>query len=196
MYVSGERNITFLHIPKTAGTSMLNWLEKNKGNSNIVKWDIHPKYSDIIKNRIHNFSFTVVRNPWDRAVSMYFYMKTVAIHEGSKWLKLNKINENNFPSFTEWLYNLKDFRNPPNFWFNGLSEQVEWLDVPVDLIVRYENLDIEFVKIQEAYDCFIPLPKLYVSERSRDYKQYYNDSTKQFVSKNFEKDIDTWKYQF
>ena len=197
MYVCGEKNITFLHIPKTAGTSMLDWLESNKGDSSITKWDVHPKHTSIVKNKIPNFSFTVVRNPWDRAVSMYFYMKTIAaVHEESKWLKLNKITKENFPPFSNWLFNLKDFQNPHDFWFDGLSEQVEWLDAPVDLIIRYEDLNKEFIKIQTSYNCFAPLPMLYVSKRDRDYKQYYNDSTKKFISQTFEKDIEILKYQF
>ena len=195
-YVTGEKNITFLHIPKTAGTSMLEWLRNNSEGNIYTDWDTHPKLSVIRENRVPNFTFTVVRNPWDRAVSLYFYMKTIAFHEGSKWLKLNKITEDNFPSFEDWTKNLLDFKNPPEFWFNGLTQQIDWIDTPIDLTIKYENLNTDFIKIQEVYNCSNPLPNLHVSIREREYKQYYNETTKKLVAKNFEKDIDTWKYYF
>lgn len=195
VYITGEKNLTFLHIPKTAGTSLLDWLITNKGNSEHVKWDTHPKLSSILFNRVPNFTFTVVRNPWDRMVSMYFYMKNIAINEGSQWLKLNNITRENFPTFEEWLYSIEDSAIPTDYWFKGSTCQAEWIDGTVDLTIRYENLADEFVKIQEAFNCNIPLPHLYSSGRSH-YADHYTDSTRKFVEQFSERDIETWKYQF
>ena len=195
VYITGEKNITFLHIPKTAGTSLLDWLITNKGNSEHVKWDIHPKLSTIQDNRTPNFTFTVIRNPWDRMVSMYHYMKNIAINEGSQWLKLNKINKSNFPTCEQWLHKVDDSLIPADYWFDGSTCQVEWMDRPIDLIIRYENLAKEFTKIQDAFNCNITLPHLYSSGRS-NYRDYYTDETRKIVEQFSIKDIEELKYQF
>lgn len=195
IYITGEVNITFVHIPKTAGTSMLKWLEENRGNSEFVKWDIHPKHSTIAQDRAKHFSFTVVRNPWDRMVSMYHYFKNIAMFEGSRFLALNNVTSDTFPTFEEWVQHVHEFQIPEPYWFNGCTAQAEWLDVPVDLVIRYENLANEFVHIQNAFRCNLPLPHIYASGRT-GYKDYYNDVTKNIVGKLSERDIDIWKYQF
>jgi hypothetical protein len=195
VYITGEKNITFLHIPKTAGTSLLDWLITNKGASEHTKWDVHPKLSTIQEHRTPNFTFTVIRNPWDRMVSMYHYMKNIAIHEGSQWLKLNNITENNFPTFEQWLLSINNSAIPDDYWFKGSTSQKDWIDRPVDLVIRYENLADEFVKIQDAFKCNVPLPHLYSSGRS-NYQDYYTTETKKFVEQFSLPDIEEWKYQF
>jgi hypothetical protein len=195
VYITGEKNITFLHIPKTAGTSLLDWLINNKANSNHIKWDIHPKLSTIIDTRISNFTFTVIRNPWDRMISMYYYFKNIAISEGSRFLALNNITADNFPTFDRWLMEMDSYIFPEEFWFKITTPQVEWIDKDIDLVVRYENLETDFSKLQEAFTCYLPLPKLYVSGHL-PYRDYYNGTTKKIVEKISELDIDRWQYQF
>ena len=195
LYITGKKNITFVHIPKTAGTSILHWLENNRGNSDQIKWEEHPKHSTVLENRSNNFSFAVVRNPWDRMVSWYFYLKVVAMREGSGWLTLNNITTENFPKFDDWLLNLDNFKNPDGYWFTGLTEQHQWLDVPVDLLIRYEKLADGFTQIQNIFKCDRPLPFLYVSGHSK-YQSYYNTTTRKFVEQRFERDIDLYKYTF
>jgi hypothetical protein len=192
IFITGEKNIKFLHIPKTAGTSMLNWLRTNKGNSNAVEWETHPKHS---KLPIGNYSFTVVRNPWDRMVSAYHYLKNISLPEGSSWLKLNSIDEENFPTFDSWIKNLKNYANPSAYWFRPETQQSEWIDTPVDVVLRYENLQKDFKQIQHQFNCYLPLPHIYASGRT-NCRDYFTSETKQIVSRLSELDIETWKYLY
>ena len=190
--ITGQYNVTYLHIPKTAGTSLLDWLRTNKKDSTSVEWETHPKHSVISNNHP---TFTVVRNPWDRMVSAYHYLKNISLPEGSSWLALNKITAENFPTFEEWVYSLEEYKNPEVYWFRPETPQAEWIDVPVNLILRYETLQQDFKQIQEMFDCPLPLPHHYNSGRGH-YKDYYSDSTRKLVERLSQLDIDTWKYVY
>ena len=64
----------YIHIPKTAGTSILNKLNNGKNvPRNHAFWKEYYKRSPHYYRKYFKFSF--VRNPWDRAVSTYFYIK-------------------------------------------------------------------------------------------------------------------------
>lgn len=193
--ITGEYNITYLHIPKTAGTSMTEWLMASKGDSESVTWDTHPKLSEIRERRPSNFSFTIVRNPWDRMVSSYHYMKNISLQEGSSWLKLNNISEDNFPTFDFWVKHITEFLSPDTYWFGPHTSQAEWIDCNVDLILRYENLQTDIMSLQQAMRSTVPLPHIYNSRRT-NYKDYYTDETRKIVEKLNEDDIDIWKYQY
>jgi hypothetical protein len=191
--VNGKQSITFLHIPKTAGTSILDWLRSNSASNDTTEWDSHPKHSSIWSP--HSTSFTVIRNPWDRMVSAYHYLKNISLPEGSSWLALNNITKDNFPTFEAWIGNLHNYKNPDAYWFRPETQQVEWLDKPVDIVLNFENLAEDFKQIQHQYGCFNPLPVLYASKH-KFYKNYYTEKTKSLVAKFSQRDIDIFKYSF
>ena len=186
-------SISYVHIPKTAGTSILEWVRTVAPV--IQEWETHPKNS-VLKNVCpNNVTFTVIRNPWDRMVSAYHYLRQLSLPEGSSWLSINCITEENFPTFEDWILNLHNYQNPEAYWFRPETPQSLWLDAPVEIILRYETLVEDFVQIQELFSNKIELPHHYKSKRS-NYKDYYNDVTKSIVASLNESDIDLFKYTY
>ena len=74
LYIKNPKS-TFIHIPKTGGTSISTWL-KNAYGVNYNKGFKHASYEEMKRTFGDlGFTYTVVRNPWDRVVSAYFYYK-------------------------------------------------------------------------------------------------------------------------
>jgi hypothetical protein len=70
--------VLFVHIPKTAGTSVSNFLELNNMDQWVRKYNKYPRrhepYFELKKNNIINedvFSFSIVRNPYTRTYSCF-----------------------------------------------------------------------------------------------------------------------------
>jgi hypothetical protein len=143
-------NILFIHIPKTAGSSIIDVVKKNcheikdhypeffdNHNININKLNIQS-----ISNYKMYKSFTVVRNPYDRIVSAYNYLKHLKIFN-SPDKKSQKLLEkyNTFELFIENLNILKYqiVHIVPQYLFITDDN----LNILVDNIVKFENLQIE-----------------------------------------------------
>lgn len=180
-----NNNLTFVHIPKNGGSSVVEWLIENfetetkQGHPSLTMmrewWDIKR-------------TFAIVRNPWSRIVSSYFYLKQYGFY----W-KDNNINSiEEFPSWNDFVMKL-DYDTKS--WNNITTNQVEWIDGGVDYILRMENLNEEFKLIQDLLNCHVPLLTLNTSDHD-DYRKYYTDDQIKHVARVFEKDIDTFKYSF
>lgn len=191
-------NLTFVHIPRSAGTSIGHWLKDNKGNSSYQEWYNHPRLQAMDPKGV---SFTVVRNPWDRIVSLYHFSKNVKVqgypHISNEWAQ-NYINQINgiteWPDFETWVVNLETFKMPEVFPFTMLTQQTHWAN-GLNIVLHYENLEQEFTKIQELVNCYNPLQKENSSTHD-NYKYLYTSKTKDLIYKWFKEDIDTWGYEF
>lgn len=197
-----DYNITFVHIPKNAGTSIGNWLIEHKNRSKYTEWYNHPRHSEI---QSKNFSFAVVRNPWDRAVSMYFFLKywkspiltvTDSAQIRAELYRINGYQQ--FPEFEDWLENINNFKMLPWIKWKASDCQADWLDTPVDYIIKYESLEKDFLQVQQIINYYKPLPKLLVTKDvvRTDYRDYYNTNTINMVAEYFKKDIKQWQYEF
>jgi hypothetical protein len=192
IHLSGQFNISFVHIPKTAGTSIGKWLYEHRANSNFEKWDDHPTLTTMLSGRQPDFAFCVVRNPWDRIVSFYHFLQNLDIVSAQP--KLHAINNlNSWPSFEDWIQNIQYFKIFPEFWFSVCTQQVDWIDRCT--ILKYENLNNDFKIIQDYFNSNDSLPKLMVSEHT-EYQKYYNTKTEKIIAKYFAEDIDYFKYKF
>jgi chondroitin 4-sulfotransferase 11 len=182
-------NYVFIHINKTAGTSIVDVIGKPfrkhltvKDVINVIgqqKWD-------------EAYTFTVIRNPWDKVVSQYKH----AI----------KMNSNNMAKksieFKDWV--ACTYGEPKDPFYYGRAQmffpQVEWLKnfqgkIDVDKIIRFENLNEGINEVFNTLAIDSDLPHLNETHKT-NYRDFYDNESKQIISEWFHEDIQVFEYTF
>lgn len=200
VHLKGEYNLTFVHIPKTAGSSIGKWLEEHKGNSEFKHWYDHPTLETLRSNGASDFTFTVVRNPWERMVSTYTFLQNpVSVSpqyssQDFRWVVKQAYKDHDWSTFDKWLDIADKFPVIPGWWFAPGEKQTAWVDKDVH-VLRYENLAEDFKQVQEHFKSNAPLPNILVGDHNH-YKDYYTDSSRNKVAKMYEEEINSWGYTF
>ena len=184
----------FIHIPKTAGVSLA------KAIYGDVTFEGHRSFyfNNIalnIKNEVY-FSFSFVRNPFDRLYSAYKFLK-----EGG----MNHLDKLAFQTF------LSEFEDFEDFILNGLNEKLiyqithfipqhEYLcdksgNILVDFIGRFEDLESDTLLLSKRLKKDINLSHLNFNSKL-NYKEVYTDEMIYKVNQIYQKDIDIFKYTF
>lgn len=194
--ISHKRKFIFLHVPKCAGSTLNTFFLKYSDDPEFNAW--HPTlkgYSQ--KYEISNyFKILSSRNPWDRLVSCFFYLKqggnkTLHDIDLSKKLKIYKSDfkpwiKNHF--FEALNLNLKVNHLKPIFFY--LSKTAP------DFIIKTENLQQDFNTVCDKIG--IPQQELPHKNKSKHkhYTEYYDEETKQIVAEKYAKDIEYFGYEF
>jgi hypothetical protein len=187
-----KQKICFIHIPKNAGSSVLSWAGQNLPNTFKFDETLHANIKTMKqKYDVHDY-FYIIRNPWDRVVSGYHYVRGAKLF----W-KENGWYEDTFMSFNQFVeMSWKFFDEKQNqTWFYSMTPQIEWID-DSGIQLKCENLSQDFKQVQDLFCCYEELGVVNFSDRLPGYRQYYNQKTKKIVSDIFQEDIDTFKYTF
>ena len=194
-----DKSLTFIHIPKTGGTSIVQWMRTNLECDTYKPKHCTLKYFEG-KYGPTGFSFTVVRNPWEILVSAYHYNKRLqkeryhksSVHKKSikNWSNIRIQQSINFyeAGFTHFIL------SGQKHWHPYTELQAKYTH-GVDYIIRYENLHNDFKQIQDRVNCHEPLPRLNTSDH-KHYRKYYNKLTKGLVAEAFRIDIGMFEYEF
>jgi hypothetical protein len=199
--ISDRFKCIFIHIPRTAGTSIKGALEMQGRGHPLWQYYylVYPEQWDSY------FKFTVVRNPWDRMVSAYHYAKM----EKSYWHdNLNRISPHpdyellSKKTFEETCAILKNRRTllqhevwHPQYLFVTKQEN-KIHSIAVDFVLRHENIEKDFKALCEKLQIKdIPLPCVNPSTHD-NYRSYYTDETKGLIGKAYSTDIRLFEYEF
>jgi len=137
------------------------------------------------------FKFSSVRNPWARAVSLYYRGEGVQV----------PTEEMSFAAFCERHVYASDTCRKPTLHRN----QLDWIvdetgEIAVDCVNKNEELDRGFDEVRERTGGRIDLAALRrnvnARSKSESYRELYDDATRALIARHFEKDIDTFKYVF
>lgn len=185
----------FVHIPKNAGISVSYALFGNTGGSHRKIRD----YQKIFSRRKFKtfYKFTFVRNPWDRLVSTYFFLKQGGLTEKDKqWAEEHIMQYENFETFVlEWLTE-ENILNSLHFQPQHIFLEDKDGEFAIDFIGRFENLQEDFKKVTTKLNMERDLKKTNTSTRAKDYQSYYNSATAEKVKKIYDKDIQLFNYTF
>lgn len=193
MLINNDYNFLFVHIQKTAGSS-ISYVLKNVNGTSIYRPQ-HTRIKDIDINFNRYFKFCFVRNPWDRLVSWYnMHSKARVIIPFQQYLM------NDSKGFSDYIrrINVINCSNTlKSLSFNQLDYMVDKNGVlRMDFIGRFENIDDDFNVICKKLN--LPnssLPHVNGFDH-KDYREYYNDEDREYVANLYKRDIDYFGYTF
>ena len=212
--ISHKHKAIFVHVPKTAGSSMRMYFGKrgfgpveyhapDGSNDDITGVYVNGTAWRIKRNLLNvwddYFKFAFVRNPWDRFASNYFFLinefekeqnNPTGVHPQDFLDKAKHIAS--FGSFKKMVMDGTVLHNVPTQY--GILKIND--SVGVDFIGKTENLQEDFNIICDKIG--IPPQQLPHKNKTKHkhYTEYYNDETKQIVAEKYAKDIEHFGYEF
>tara|TARA_B100001057_G_scaffold288142_1_gene288181 strand:+ start:996 stop:1688 length:693 start_codon:yes stop_codon:yes gene_type:complete len=215
-----SRKRIFVHIPKNAGMTIRHStflkdriLVNNAGTHKSKQYTQelletmnaigdhhgieHARWRDLNEDYRQQYrAFAVIRNPWDRVVSRYFFAKKVI--EVEKKVDPSYADVSSFEAFLEerhqWGSQKFMWHRAVRGWFPALDHVTDDAGIVRCDIIRFENLNEDLIQ-------YFNIPMM---SRARNvtalnkgtYMDVYNDKTRQIVADWYARDIDCFGYDF
>ena len=182
----------FVHIPRTGGTSVAKALFADR--SSHAPWHFYQRQFPLEFAAL--FKFCVARNPWDRLVSTYFYLKQGGMDRSDQiWARENIAH---FPTFGDFVREWLDEGNIWT-WVHFLPQYYFVADrsgrLMVDFAARFEHLAQDFEIICDEIGLRSELPQLNRSEH-RTFTLSYDEETAEIAVEIYARDIELFGYRF
>lgn len=190
MILSEQHRFIFIHLIKTAGTSVTSALRSfGKTHKEIGQGYTCHDNAPLLISRLGRdvfksyFTFAFVRNPWDMQVSLYHYILRSPKNQSHAIVK----GFSGFEEYIRWACH-PGAKCQRDHLFSG-DEQL------VDFIGRYEAMERDFKSICARIGIRADLPRLNVSQR-KAFQSYYPPALVDVVAEAYEKDIRQFGYCF
>ena len=198
---SDELQCCFIHIPKTAGTSIGKLLlddltaYDNKCHLTLRSYLRHSNY----------YKFTFIRNPWSRMVS-YYHEKQLHPAKGKRGCLYS------IP-FEEYIHILartpgtedqwEDIKKKDvNIWNQAQGYLTHWIPKDLishlDFIGRVESIENDWKKISQHLNIKRPLiwARKSMASEGKSYSDYYSAETRDIIYDIYKEDITHFNYDF
>ncbi|NJM81730.1 MAG: sulfotransferase family protein [Tabrizicola sp.] len=214
MIISPKRRFIFVHIPKTGGTAFSLGYEARAAKDDILIGDT-PK-ARARRGRLHGvktagrlwkhstladiagllpetvvdgcLTLTLVRNPWDRLVSYYHWLRAQSFAHSA--VGLAKALD-----FSRFI-NHSQTRASLTLWPYGAYLRRRDGEEKPSLFVRLEAYAEDILPFEEHVGFRLPLPHANASGRARDWRPSYSDADAALVGRLCAEDIARFGYRF
>lgn len=187
----------FFHIPKTAGVSVAQALYGNLAGGHNTLLDYLVAFGP--DNLRSYFKFAFVRNPWDRVLSAFRFLRQGGFNERDRtWANEHLARYSDFQDFVHHGLHTQAVRN----WIHFVPQYrfVCWpgSTTPyLNYIGYFENLSACFDQVASRLGCGKVLPEENRSgDSGSDYRNEYDNSAKAIVADIYATDIDLFDYDF
>ena len=218
MPISHSLQAIFVHIPKTAGTSVEAALGMHGDKTDI---GIRPYFNQtpdaehlyggnlqhmtaarlrtVLQDDVRfkrYFKFAVVRNPWERLVSTCAW-------SDQKWVRGIELASAEFDRLVRELYaafraaqaSSRPLVLPPHLELQVSYVRDERRQSMLDFTARYENLAADWEHIRARLGVNAALP-VRMRSHHRPYQEYYNEETRSMVAEIYAEDARAFEYAF
>ncbi len=214
MIISRGRRYIFVHIPKTGGTSMALALEARAMKDDLMLGDTpkalkrrrrlkgalargrlwkHSTLADIdgliTPDEARDFfTFTLVRNPWDRVLSYHAWLRGQSFDHPA----VRAAKELDFADFLRDPGVAASLARHPYASYMRAADGGE----RADLYIRLEHLKADIAPLEAHLGFTLDIPHVNRSQRSGDYRAAYDDASRERVGRLCAEDIARFGYSF
>lgn len=193
-----ENKIIFIHIPKTAGNAII----KSLYGAPATGHDFAMRYLKYDAGKFNSYyKFAVVRNPWDRLVSSFFYLKQGGVGFFDKDFSDKYLSKtNSFDCFLDRLADDLEYREKILSWVHFVPQMKFICDpsdnILVDEVFKIENIDEFFVDLKTKLGKQNSFLTRHNDSKRDDYKFYYNSKGMEVVKNIYMQDVNILGYEF
>lgn len=186
-----ERKYLFIHVPKTAGTSILHAMELERYDRIHLNWRVYEQSNRFFFNTF--FKFAVVRHPLDRISSVYNYLIQGG---GNQDLRLSNHLNKKAPSFEKFIL---DYLTPSKIMLHNLFRSQSFFlcdesgTIKVDYILKFETLDKDFQLVSDKIG--FSIKKLPVKNMSKNLINKVSFEAKEKIRYLYEDDFYIFNYE-
>jgi len=192
--ISNKHKGIFVHIPKNGGTSLKAKFSDLEGEYHLPAKILKNRYSGKWDNY---YTFTFVRNPFDRLVSIFHYYRdnNESTNKHIKQIMLK--------TFKEFCINY--ISDTPQKWTTGwlggeYMLQKNWVtndkgEIIVDFIGCFENYTEDSKIILDRFGITHNIQHLRRSNH-KPYQEYYDDELRELVEGKLKEDLEFFNYKF
>jgi len=217
--------IHFIHIPKNGGMTIRRApMLKHRITTSTPGHHISPEYTQQLLATMNKYGehhgyqharwrdlkpstrkgkcFAIVRNPWSKVVSRYTFMM-LALTPGTPGY--NRTNANptySEKSFEEFLEERHIWGGKEFFWHRAIKGWFPQIDHVVDENGKLHADIMRLEKLNEDVTKYFRLGKIKLDTRNvsnrekKDYRSFYNDTTKKIVEDWYAEDIEFFGFTF
>jgi len=214
MIISPSRRYVFVHAPKTGGTAMALALEARAAKDDIMAGDTPKakarsrrlkdlgtaakltKHSQLAEldgclspqDLAGYFVFMMVRNPWDRMVSYYHWLRDQTFEHPAVSLS-QKLD------FEAFVAHPQTFRSMQQSHYAAYVTDAAGTE-RCDLFIRLEHLAGDVARLETHLGFALDIPHANASRRKTDFRSYYSGKTGDLVAAMCATDIARFGYRF
>ncbi len=212
MILSPGRSYVFVHAPKTGGTAMALALESRAMKDDIMLGDTpkalkrrrrlrgaqtrgrlwkHSTLADIdglVPSLDGLFAFTLVRNPWDRMVSYYHWLRVQNFDHPAVALA-GQMDFADFACAGQVIASMQ--ASPARHYMTDATGAER-----ADLFIRLEAVAEDAAPLWDHLGFALELDHVNASARDADFRSYYTDAARAAVATACAEDIERFGYSF